>query len=57
LAAKTQPQSQKLLGRIQATTHDRDFSQEDQKDRRREPDALARLGPATPQQLLQESCG
>jgi hypothetical protein len=31
-----QPESQKLLGRLRATSHDRDFSQEDQKDRRRE---------------------
>jgi hypothetical protein len=31
-----QPQLQKLLWRIQATSRDRDFSQEDQKDRRRE---------------------
>jgi hypothetical protein len=38
LAAKTQPQLQKLLGRIQATSHDRDFSQEDQKGRRASKD-------------------
>jgi hypothetical protein len=29
---------QKLLGRIQATSHDRDFSQEDQKGRRASKD-------------------
>jgi hypothetical protein len=28
-----QPKLQKLLWRIRATSHDRDFSQEDQKDR------------------------
>jgi hypothetical protein len=31
-----QPESQKLLGRIQVTPRDRDFSREGQKDRRRE---------------------
>jgi hypothetical protein len=35
-AAKLQPESQKLLWRLRATSRDRDFSQEDQKDRRRE---------------------
>jgi hypothetical protein len=36
LAAELQPSLQKLLWRIRATSRDRDFSQEDQKDRRRE---------------------
>jgi hypothetical protein len=35
LAAKLQPESQKLLWRSRATSRDREFSQEDQKDRRR----------------------
>jgi hypothetical protein len=35
-AAKLQPESQKLLWRTEVTPHDGDFSQEDQKDRRRE---------------------
>jgi hypothetical protein len=34
LAANLQPESQKLLWRLRATSGDRDFSQEDQKDRR-----------------------
>jgi hypothetical protein len=36
LAAETQPKLQKLLWRIRVALRDRDFSQEDQKDRRRE---------------------
>jgi hypothetical protein len=39
LAANLQPESQKLLWRIQATSGDREFSQEGQKDRRREQKA------------------
>jgi hypothetical protein len=34
LAANPQPKSQKLLWRLRATSGGRDFSQEDQKDRR-----------------------
>jgi hypothetical protein len=36
LAANLQPESQKLLLRARVTTPDRDFSQEDQKERRRD---------------------
>jgi hypothetical protein len=36
LAANPQPESQKLLWRLRATSCDRDFSQEGQKDRRTE---------------------
>jgi hypothetical protein len=38
------PKLQKLLWRIRATLHDRDFSQEDQKDRRRELGVRAAAG-------------
>jgi hypothetical protein len=36
LAANLQPESQKLLWRLRATSLERDFSQEAQKDRRQE---------------------
>jgi hypothetical protein len=39
-----QPKLQKLLWRIRATSHDRDFSQEDQKDRRRDLGVRAAAG-------------
>jgi hypothetical protein len=43
-AANPQPKSQKLPCRIRATSHDRDFSQEDQKDRRPEMGGRASAG-------------
>jgi len=42
LAAKSQPESQKLLGRTHATSHDRDFSQEVLDGGSRRPDGMKR---------------